>query len=337
MADVAVPSPAHRKRGRPRKLDATGAPIVKKPNPPDGPPRKRGRPRKDPNTPPKPVTTGPKRGRGRPRKNDPEAPSNKKLRLSDGAPAATAATAGADADAATPSKKKRGRPKKSDMAAPSSAAGNKAVNGTSTVVGSLSGTFPLDKIIGIYSLECTEVEKNWPDMAEEMELTITKTSESSLGLIGGFNLGVIEGTMLFAADKATLKRFRAVMSRSNHEEDSDDDDEEESGSSDGGGGDIPHTAKPESVKDRRIYFSWRGRSTAEGEVHTEEGTSPQDGYVDFTSGAALAFNGVAGFPALGSSCQFTGKKIDDFAAEAPVPWKSFSRKAGMASAGGRWI
>ncbi|KLJ06210.1 hypothetical protein EMPG_10359 [Blastomyces silverae] len=309
MADAPLP----RKRGRPPKLDATGNPV-KKPAPPDGPPRKRGRPRKNPSELPTPVPTGPKRGRGRPRKDDPTAPS-KKPRLSSDAPATTATTA-------TPSK--RGRPRKATTEAVS-----KAVNGT---VESSSG-FPLDKIIGIYSLECKEVEDNWPNEAEEMELTITRTSESPLGLIGGFNLGILEGTMLFAADKPTLDKFRAVMSKSGAAS-TPDEEAEMTGSENGG--DIPHTAQSTPVKDRRVYFSWRGRSTSEGEIHSEEGTSSQDGYIDFTNNEAITFHGVAGFPALGSSCKFKGTKIDNDAADAPQPWTTFSRQAAEKAAVDRW-
>ncbi|KKZ59016.1 hypothetical protein EMCG_00881 [[Emmonsia] crescens] len=309
MADAPVPP---RKRGRPPKLDATGTPV-KKPTPPDGPPRKRGRPRKNPSEPPKPAPTGPKRGRGRPRKDDSTAPS-KKPRLSTDVATTT-----------TPSK--RGRPRKSTTEASA-----KAINGTVESSPGLS----LDKIIGIYSLECMEVAKNWPDDAEEMELTITRTSESPLGLIGGFNLGVIEGTMLFAADKPTLDKFRTVMSKSGGlAAEHDDDEPEDSGASENGG-DIPHAAKSASVKDRRVYFSWRGRSTGEGEIHTEEGTSSQDGYMDFTSNEAITFNGVAGFPALGSSCKFKGTKIDNDAADAPQPWTSFTREVAGQSAVNRW-
>ncbi|PGH04925.1 hypothetical protein GX51_03221 [Blastomyces parvus] len=307
MADAPLP----RRRGRPPKLDATGNPV-KKPAPPDGPPRKRGRPRKNPDEPPKPVPTGPKRGRGRPRKDDPTAPS-KKPRLSSDVPAPTTAT---------PSK--RGRPRKATTEHAS-----KAVNGT---VESASG-FPLDAIIGIYSLQCKEVEDNWPNEAEEMELTITRTSESPLGLIGGFNLGIIEGTMLFAVDKPTLDKFRAVMSKSDV---SSSRNEESETSASENGGDIPHAAQSAPVKDRRVYFSWRGKSTSEGEIYTEEGTSSQDGYIDFTSNEATAFNGVAGFPALGDNCKFKGRKIDNDAANAPQPWTTFSREAAEKAALSRW-
>ncbi|OJD23865.1 hypothetical protein ACJ73_04783 [Blastomyces percursus] len=310
MSDAPLP----KKRGRPPKLDATGNPV-KKPALPDGPPRKRGRPRKNPSEPPKPAPTGPKRGRGRPRKDDPTAPS-KKARLSSDVPAATTSTS------AAPSK--RGRPRKVTTDAAS-----KAVNGT---VESSTG-FPLDKIIGIYSLECKEVEDNWPNEAEEMELTITRTSESPLGLIGGFNLGILEGTMLFAADKPTLEKFRAVMSKNGAASNADED-AETSGSENGG--DIRHATQSAPVKDRRVYFSWRGRSTSEGEIHSEEGTTSQDGYIDFTNNEAITFNGVAGFPALGSNCKFKGTKIDNDAADAPQPWTTFSREAAEKAAVDRW-
>ncbi|OJD19351.1 hypothetical protein AJ78_00713 [Emergomyces pasteurianus Ep9510] len=316
MADAPLP----KKRGRPPKLDATGTPLKKPVS--EGPPRKRGRPRKDPSAPPKPAPSGPKRGRGRPRKDDSTAPS-KRARLSTD----VAATASTGATTSTPSKK-RGRPKKS-----TGEASAKAVNGMAEG----SSGLLLDKIIGIYSLECKEVEDNWPNDAEEMELTITRTSESPLGLIGGFNLGIIEGTMLFAADKPTLDKFRAVMSKSGVLAATQNDDNEAQGDGTSeDAGDVPHASKSASVNDRRVYFSWRGRSTSEGQIYTEEGSSSQDGYIDFTSNDAVSFNGVAGFPALGNRCKFNGTKIDNDAADAPQPWTTFSRKAAEQSAVNRW-
>ncbi|KAG5291784.1 hypothetical protein I7I48_03689 [Histoplasma ohiense] len=323
MADAPLP----RKRGRPPKLDATGNPV-KKPAQSDGPPRKRGRPRKIPSDPPKPVPAGPKRGRGRPRKDDPTAPSKKPRLSTDAAATMTTTTSSSSSSSSkpAPTPSKRGRPKKS-----ATEAAAKAVNGAG------AAGFLLDKIIGIYSLDCKEVEDNWPDDAEEMELTITRTSESPLGLIGGFNLGVIQGTMLFAADKRTLDKFRAVMSKRGRVVGGarGGNGEGKTGSSDDGD-DIPHAAGAAHVKDLRVYFSWRGRSTGEGEIHTEEGTSPQDGYLVFTSDEAITFNGVAGFPALGENCKFKGTKIDDDAADAPEPWTSFSRQAAEEAAVSRW-
>ncbi|KAK2774797.1 hypothetical protein FQN53_003492 [Emmonsiellopsis sp. PD_33] len=385
---------APKKRGRPRKLDATGAPIVK-PQPYTGPPRKRGRPRKEPATDaPEPAETAPKRPRGRPRKSDiGEAPSSKKPRLAEEAVAATAAatpatkskrgrprksdvadiaataaatpatkskrgrprksdvadtaaTAAATlatkskrgrprksdvADtaataAATPAtKSKRGRPRKSDVAAPELAPAETAVSG-SKVAG-----FTLDRIIGTYSLECKEVEDNWPDQAEDMEVTITKSSGGSLGLIGGFNMGILEGTMLFAADKKSLEKFRDVMSK----EDSSEIDGEGETSDDGGV--VPRTGtKSAPVKDRRVYFSWRGQNTGDTEIHCEVKPGTQDGHIEFTSDEAITFKGVAGFPALGQKCEFKGTKIDNDVTAAPPSWSSFSQEAANAANVNRW-
>ncbi|KAK2811437.1 hypothetical protein FQN50_002060 [Emmonsiellopsis sp. PD_5] len=376
---------APKKRGRPRKLDATGAPIVKPQQPYTGPPRKRGRPRKEPSSTdaPKPAETAPKRPRGRPRKSDiSEAPSSKKPRLARGGAAdtTTAATAAAaaattpateskrgrgrprksdvaapgsasaatpapkskrgrprksdvtapgSASAATPAtKSKRGRPRKSDVAAPGSASAEKTVNGSKSN-GTAAG-FTLDRIIGTYSLECEEVQDNWPDQAEDMDLTITKGSGGSLGLIGGFNLGILEGTMLFAADKKSLEKFRDVMGK----EDSSEIDGEGETSDDGG--DVPRTAKSAPVKDRRVYFSWRGQNTGDTEIHCEGKPGGQNGHIEFTSDEAITFKGVAGFPALGEKCEFKGTKIDNDVTAAPPPWSSFSQDAAHAANVNRW-
>ncbi|KAK2807582.1 hypothetical protein FQN51_000015 [Onygenales sp. PD_10] len=306
--DTAAATPATKsKRGRPRKSDvadiaatAAATPATKS---------KRGRPRKSDvadTAATAAATPATKSKRGRPRKSD---------------VADIAATA-----AATPAtKSKRGRPRKSDVAAPELAPAETAVNG-SKVAG-----LTLDRIIGTYSLECKEVEDNWPDQAEDMEVTITKSSGGSLGLIGGFNMGILEGTMLLAADKKSLEKFRDVMSK----EDSSEIDGEGETSDDGGV--VPRTGtKSAPVKDRRVYFSWRGQNTGDTEIHCEVKPGTQDGHIEFTSDEAITFKGVAGFPALGQECEFKGTKIDNDVTAAPPSWSSFSQEAANAANVNRW-
>ncbi|PGH19670.1 hypothetical protein AJ80_03825 [Polytolypa hystricis UAMH7299] len=323
-------APPVRKRGRPRKYPID-AEKPAKPTAPDGTPRKRGRPRKNPEVEPaatKPAaaptttTTGVKRGRGRPRKTN--APPAKKPRLmEDGTP------------------RKRGRPRKSDAGAVGSA--SKASPQTSDVNGSAkkssASVFPLAKIVGTYALTCDAVEENWPDQADDMELTISsEPSKTALGFIGGFNLGVLEGTMLLAGNEDTLEKLREEMSADegsssglNGKADS-----EISSSSDDGKAEKPTTRNDTSSTSRRVYFHWRGRETSEGEIHSNNSGQDGKGYLDFTSDSAVAFEGVSSFPVVGEKIVFRGKKTDNKPTSSPEPWADFSESAAKEASAGRW-
>lgn len=184
-ATTTEPLVAPRKRGRPPK---PGGPAPPKPIVLDasGQPRKRGRPRKEPHElktkKPQPAADpdAPKRARGRPKKT------------------AVATTTTKTTPAAA------GRPK------PKSKAGSKSNGTPKTSAGNTHSS--LQKFIGTYTLECPAVEEEWSNLVEDMELTITP-SPSTNGLMAAFNMGILEGTMLLAADKKTLDEFHAKMDK----------------------------------------------------------------------------------------------------------------------------
>lgn len=272
--------------------------------PEDDSKKSRGRPRKiedeRPAKQPRLNDDGTPRKRGRPRKPG-SVPVVKKPTLNpDGTP------------------RKRGRPKKSDVAA-----GNTPTNKAKPAARKTA--FSLNNIVGIYEVKCSAVENDWPQQAQEMELSITTAEESPLGLIAGFELGILEGTMLIATDKTKLNKFVDEMSkgegrrRYHHG----------NGEISGGYCDIDNSGEDTS---RRVYFRWRGRETGEGEIHSNDRT--QGGYIDF-SPDNTTFEAYGGFPALGEKCKFTGSKLDDESYE-PEPWSNFSPEMAEAARVDRW-
>jgi hypothetical protein len=335
---------------RPLENDAEEAPAAK---------RGRGRPRKDanananaPQPPPTKDTTAPKQGRGRPRKDASVAPAT--------ASASPAKSAGAgrgrgrppkDANA-TPVKsagrgrgrprkdesvvkgadRGRGRPPKDASAAPANGAGRgrgRLKKSDSTASGPVApsstkktsqstskGGAELTDIIGTYDIDCEEVEGNWPDTAEGMGMSITTLPDSKSALVASFNLGIVEGIMLLAADKDTLDRVRQGME----------------GKSSG----KAKTAAVPALKNRTVYFAWRGQDTGDqDEVHPGSNGS-QTGSLTFTDDKYTSFQGVGAFPALGSRCDFAGTKTHDEADEVHESWDDYDEEAYDRANRGRW-
>jgi hypothetical protein len=66
--------------------------------------------------------------------------------------------------------------------------------------------------IGGYIVDCEDVEKNWPDLADELNLDIHATGEPG-NFQAYFDFGVIEGVMLIGTDIAALKQYGAQADR----------------------------------------------------------------------------------------------------------------------------
>ncbi|WEW56006.1 hypothetical protein PRK78_001441 [Emydomyces testavorans] len=325
VATKAKPGP-----GRPRASDAT--PATAAPTAATEPKRGPGRPRMSDASKPTeaaPTTTEPKRGRGRPRKSE-----------SSTVPATTESSA--PRYVKSPAKLARGRPRKFGSSTAGSTSEALEVNGagnTTTTTAAAADTDSFKKmVIGHYEIDCTAVELEWPQLADGMEMSITEAEETrGLGYIAGYNLGVIEGTMVLAADKQSLETLHTKLCKgenrprydSFHEEEHENDDEEE---------DHANTKKPKlsspTTAPKRLYFLWRGRDTSDGEIHCGR----NEGYLDFseTSGGIVSFKGVRGIPSIGNECEFTGNKIHDMIIRQPIPWSELSQRAADEANAARW-
>lgn len=309
--------------GRPRKSDVISVPINSNDNTDiiTTPKRGRGRPKKTdaikptitPDTTATTVTE-PKRGRGRPRKSDATTPKA--------------------AENGTTQKRGRGRPKKT-----TETASTPKINGASKR--STNGDmFKAKKILGSYEVTCSTVSEEWPETADEMELTITEPTETrGLGFLAGFNLGILEGTMLLAPDKPSLDKLYTKLSKGEKssrystslkpDKEEDEDVEEDP--------DEPSTKRQKiassSTASKRFYLLWRGQETSESQIHSR----PNKGYLDFSeTKTGITFKGVSGFPAMGSECEFSGTKVCDEVIQEPMPWSTFSESAAQEANEARW-
>lgn len=299
MADA----PAPRKRGRPPK---PGGPKKKEVVlDASGKPRGRGRPRKNPIDAPSVTTKSkaapaadpsqPKRGRGRPRKSD------------------VAATKTAPA-AATPSKPagKRGRPPKKAQQEP----------------------LHIASIVGRYSVRCEQIEQEWPDQAEDLELRIVPRNDH---MLAAFDFGIIQGAMLLAPTKAALDTLvdrdgkGTLASEASEEESSEEDEDEDEEEEANGAAPILKTKKKSDyLESGRVLFKWRGEETGTGQIYLNNSA----GHLEFDADGTT-FVGYGSFPACGENCKFTGTRVPG--PPGPVPeWESYSEKEAEARNKNRW-
>lgn len=175
----------------------------------------------------------------------------------------------------------------------------------------------LTDIVGTYTIRCDEIEGNWPNVAEDMALSVSSLPHTSSALIASFNLGILEGTMLLAADEASLERVRKQLEKND---------------------DPPKDKKlaTPAIANRSLYFTWRGRNTGDDdEVHP--GTSnDQKGTLRFMDDRLLKFKGRGAFPALGQDCIFFGTQVDGQPESEAEPWSNFSEEAREEATRDRW-
>ncbi|KAI2625529.1 hypothetical protein GGS21DRAFT_306733 [Xylaria nigripes] len=60
--------------------------------------------------------------------------------------------------------------------------------------------------IGTYIIDCKEIERNWPEMAD-MRFKVRATDETGI-FEASFDFGVVEGVMVLATDKKNLEGYR---------------------------------------------------------------------------------------------------------------------------------
>lgn len=339
-----VPGEAEsRKRGRPKKsaADVNGSTVGV-----GGTPLKRGRPKKAENN----VDHLPKeeipRKRGRPKKDQTEEGNiaGEEGELEQSGKLKKAKVSTSDSAGFKTEPKPRGRPRKAEaLENPDAGISELESKGgpAQDKVDRENGSFPqnptpeatestrstlLKNMVGTYDIECDEVKDIDPEMAKEMKMTITKTKDSSLGLIAGFHLGVINGTMLLATDENSLDMFEAQMSNNGQGHDTGYKAFQEPGLGDGGEGLPKEGARTPENPSRRIFFKWRGKDTSTGTIYPGT-TSEQRGYIDFDDDEATGFIGVSDFPILGMDCNFAGSMISAEDGDDPEPWCNFSEDA----------
>lgn len=224
--------------------------------------------------------------------------------------------------------------------------------------------FSLASSIGVYTLDCPDASDHWPQLVGELELTVTRSTISGFGLIAGFDLGIIEGTMLLAHNPKALAILRAHLATATSTITTDDPDQPDTvpdPDTEPGPADFPYllpnelraaenpnplasldamahsgqsmpthetAIDPDTEPRSRVYFRWRGQNTTDGSIYSD-GDGDRDrnmGVLEFSPDASR-FVGLAAFPGLSNRCVFTGTKITDRPVNAPIPWETLSDEA----------
>ncbi|KAI1111417.1 hypothetical protein F5Y14DRAFT_312827 [Nemania sp. NC0429] len=178
--------------------------------------------------------------------------------------------------------------------------------------------------VGKYIVNCEEIETQWPDIVDEMNLYIRAVGEPGV-FEASFDFGVLVGVMILSNDSKKLERYDPEAETSEEEEDEEEEEEEEdederelasveTGSkrestasgprSRGRPSKIPRTSASESQK---LYLKLLCTETGEGEVYED----PEDGTITFTGENMATFSGVASLPCVGGAIPFTGRKVAD--------------------------
>jgi hypothetical protein len=71
--------------------------------------------------------------------------------------------------------------------------------------------------VGSYIVDCQEIERNWPDLVDDLSLNIHDTDEPGV-FQACFDFGILEGVMIIGKDSAMVEQYCSQA-------DDDDDDE----------------------------------------------------------------------------------------------------------------
>ena len=190
-------------------------------------------------------------------------------------------------------------------------------------------------------VDCEKIEGNWPDLAQDMTLTIRTTAVPGI-YQATFDLGVIEGIMMLGPDETTLDEFCAQQDHEDGDEDDDTQDEgadEETavGSKRTAAGQPIAAAKPTrgpprkkakpvaATRPRKYFVRLKSRDPGTGEIHpmAEKGT------VKFNGPNLSSFTAEVDMD-IGRGVTFTARKISSVAtvpSEKCDPWASYSEAA----------
>ncbi|KAK4203968.1 hypothetical protein QBC40DRAFT_262003 [Triangularia verruculosa] len=224
--------------------------------------------------------------------------------------------------------------------------------------------------VGQYIIGCEDIESDWPELAENMKLSIRTTPTPGL-YQADFNFGVIEGAMMMSGDERTLETFCARSeynddSNSEDEDSGDDDDDDEvdefeasedDEDNDGEDGqdecfdEMPAVGSKRKglvkqprgrpakkakaagpIKFKKLFLRLRSKDTGTGEIHS----TPQKGYIKFDGPRFATFTGEASMACIGEGVFFTARKV----AATPRPswdsWDDYSEAAYERARIGRW-
>ncbi|KAI0869894.1 hypothetical protein GGS24DRAFT_477423 [Hypoxylon argillaceum] len=193
--------------------------------------------------------------------------------------------------------------------------------------------------VGGYIVDCSEIEAQWPDLAEDSTFDICATAESGV-FEASFDFGVLEGIMILSTDKTALNEYCFQQDSDNDDSEDDDDDTGiETGSkrkatvsAPRGRGKRSKQSKALTSKTLKFHCKIRCTETGEGQIFA----TPEEGTVTFKGENMVEFSAVASLPCVGSAVNFTGRKITDTGDPSGKAWSDYSEGVAESARIGRW-
>lgn len=188
--------------------------------------------------------------------------------------------------------------------------------------------------IGGYTVDCEDVERNWPDLADELNLDIHATDEPGI-FQACFDFGVIEGVMLIGTDITGLEQYGAQADR-----EAEGDSEEDGGRPQIGtkrkalspNKDRGRPKKAQAGTPQTYQLRSRHREQGEGVIDPD----PAAGIIKFKDKNLAEFVGKADLSDVGSGVSFTARKITDEPCPRRREWADYSEEQYERERVGRW-
>ncbi|KAI0097351.1 hypothetical protein GGR51DRAFT_566558 [Nemania sp. FL0031] len=194
--------------------------------------------------------------------------------------------------------------------------------------------------VGTYIVDCEEIEREWPDQADDLSLDICETGEPGI-YEASFDFGILEGVMIMGTDQMTVEQYCSQMDGESDDENDSSEEERQSGSKrkhavaapkSRGRGRPPKKTKPSPSQSRKYHLKLRCAETMEGMIYYQ----PENGTITFQGNNMASFTGKASFPCVGTAVPFTARKTSDTVHGHGNSWSDYSEAAYERARVGRW-
>ncbi|KAF7176372.1 hypothetical protein CNMCM7691_002501 [Aspergillus felis] len=207
--------------------------------------------------------------------------------------------------------------------------------------------------VGNYIVDCETIEREFPDMADDLSLDIHRTDTPGV-FQADFNFGVLEGVMIICSEKSALDEYCAQANRDDESDWNDSVDEEGSEEETDNDDSVPATenvklgakrnppaskpmTRPKKYKaghdqPRKYLLKLKCREMGEGMIHFQA----SNGTINFKDKNFARFEGVADFPDVGQGVSFFARKISDVPCPSGNDWTGYSERQYEIERVNRW-
>ncbi|RHZ47825.1 hypothetical protein CDV55_101056 [Aspergillus turcosus] len=201
--------------------------------------------------------------------------------------------------------------------------------------------------VGTYIVDCETIEREWPDMADDLRLDIHRTDTPGV-FQADFDFGVLEGVMIICSEKVALDEYCAQANRDDSmdeegsEEETDDEDSVPAKENTKLGAKRkppaskpmtrPKKSKAGQGQPRKYLLKLKCRETGEGMIHFQA----SNGTINFKDKNLASFEGVADFPGVGQGVSFFARKISDLPCPSGNDWTDYSERQYEIERVNRW-